>query len=74
MVFAYLAHDANEIFLAATPRQQRAAATSLARDAHRLALLPGLAAIAPNAPVVGQLIGFASGGLADLKPAPVSAP
>jgi hypothetical protein len=55
-------------------RRILAAATKFKRDADKFASIPGLAAIAPNAPLSARLFGFAVEGLTNRKPSPVTAP
>jgi hypothetical protein len=75
-----LDQDMYQLYLASeAPRPARAgmlasAAARFTKDADKFATIPGLAAIAPGAPLSAELFGFAVEGVTSSKPKPPAAP
>lgn len=70
----YLLYQATRARRSSRARRVAAAAHRFKHDADQFAAIPGLAEIAPNAPLSARLFGFAVEGLTTKQPAPVAAP
>jgi hypothetical protein len=69
----YRLYLASEAPRRARPGMLASAAAKFSKDAEKFATIPGLAAIAPGAPLSAQLFGFAVEGVTTTKPKPPAA-